>query len=290
MEQRDCRNCGAELTGEYCARCGQREGRGDWRFRDALADVFGEVFRLDSRLWRTLYALVLRPGLLTAEFNAGRRARYVPPFRLYLIISFLTFLVLSIGARLDAFQAGGDDAAPSAPIITIEPGEDAASTTGDGEIQIGLADEDSPQWLKDLENRVEGNAKQLEGGTGDFVNQFLDYLPQLMFLMLPLFALVVQLFYLFSGYHYLQHLVFGLNFHSVVYLLYLLGEAFGFISANIDSVLLLFTLFYLPLALRRVYQSSIPAALFKSLAIAIVYGALLVFGLVAITILTLALM
>ena len=199
MEQRDCRNCGAELTGEYCARCGQREGRGDWRFRDALADVFGEVFRLDSRLWRTLYALVLRPGLLTAEFNAGRRARYVPPFRLYLIISFLTFLVLSIGARLDAFQAGGDDAAPSAPIITIEPEEDAGSATGDGEIQIGLADEDSPQWLKDLENRVEGNAKQLEGGTGDFVNQFLDYLPQLMFLMLPLFALVVQLFYLFSG-------------------------------------------------------------------------------------------
>lgn len=289
MDQRECRNCGAVLTGEYCAHCGQREGRDDWRLRDALGEALGDGFRLDSRLWRTLYALVLRPGMLTAEFNAGRRARYIPPFRLYLIISFITFLTLSVGSRMDAFQSGSEGGS-APPVITIETEPGAGTVAEEDEIQIGIADENSPQWLQDLEERMEGNASRLEGDSGDFVSQFLDYLPQLMFLMLPLFALVVQLFYLFSGYHYLQHLVFGLNIHSVVYLLYLLGEAVALISENLDGVLLLFTLLYLPLALRRVYSSSLSGALFKSLAIAFVYGALLIFGLAGISILTLALM
>ncbi len=289
MDQRECRNCGAELTGEYCAQCGQREGPGDWRLRDALGEAFGDVYHLDSRLWRTLYALVLRPGMLTAEFNAGRRARYIPPFRLYLIISFLLFLILSVGSRIYDLQLG-EDGAPASPVIVIEADPDSATVAEEDEIQIGIADEDSPQWLQDLQDRAEGNASRLQSDTGDFVSQLLDYLPQLMFIMLPLFALVVQFFYLFSGYHYLQHLVFGLNIHSVVYLLYLLGEGVALISNNLDGVLLLFTLLYLPLALRRVYNSSIPGALFKSLAIAIVYGALLVFGLAGISILTLALM
>ena len=92
--QNRCRNCGATLRGEYCHHCGQREGRGDLHFADAAGEVLGDLFTWDSRFWRTLFPLVFRPGFLTAEFIAGRRARYVPPFRLYIIISFVLFLVL----------------------------------------------------------------------------------------------------------------------------------------------------------------------------------------------------
>lgn len=79
----NCRNCGAALAGEYCGRCGQREGRGDRGFAALLGELAGELFDWDSRFWRTLWPLLVRPGFLTAEYIAGRRARYVAPLRLY---------------------------------------------------------------------------------------------------------------------------------------------------------------------------------------------------------------
>jgi len=290
MEQAKCRNCDSALTGEYCGACGQRKGRADLRLSEALGEVFDEVFSWDSRLWRTLFALMFRPGLLTAEFVAGRRARYVPPFRLYLIISFLTFLTLSVGASIDAFNTDLDSESQSSPMIIIDSGPGEQSAEGEGEIKIGIADDDSPQWLQDLEGRIETNATRLEGDSGSFFAQLLDYLPQLMFLMLPLFALIIQIFYLFSGYYYLQHLVFGLNFHSFVYLLYLLGQAAALFTEALDGFFLFALALYLPLSLRRVYGSSIAGAVAKSVAIGLLYGILLVAGFAFMSMLTLALM
>jgi hypothetical protein len=43
-----------------------------------LHEVFHELAHLDTRLLRTLGAL-LRPGLLTQEYFAGRRTRWFPP-------------------------------------------------------------------------------------------------------------------------------------------------------------------------------------------------------------------
>ena len=102
-----CRNCNATLTGEYCGRCGQRDGRDDLTFGELAGEVFEDFFRWDSRIWRTLLPLLFRLGFLAAEFIAGRRARYVPPFRLYLIVSFVLFLVLSLTAG-DAISIRGD--------------------------------------------------------------------------------------------------------------------------------------------------------------------------------------
>lgn len=88
-----CLNCGSPLLGQYCANCGQR-ARGRlislWElFRDAI----GDLFEVDSRLWRTLIPLMLRPGQLTHDYLVGRRARFMPPFRTYLVLSIVFFLV-----------------------------------------------------------------------------------------------------------------------------------------------------------------------------------------------------
>ncbi len=64
-------------------------------FSEAIGELADDVVAWDSRLWRTLLPLVFKPGYLTAEFIAGRKARYVAPYRLYLIISFILFLVIS---------------------------------------------------------------------------------------------------------------------------------------------------------------------------------------------------
>jgi Protein of unknown function (DUF3667) len=51
---------------------------------------------LDTKLWKTLVPLVLRPGLLTEEFLAGRRTRYVRPLKLFLTVSITFFAVTAL--------------------------------------------------------------------------------------------------------------------------------------------------------------------------------------------------
>ncbi|HEX7063396.1 MAG TPA: DUF4286 family protein [Woeseiaceae bacterium] len=88
-----CLNCGTLLTGQYCASCGQRAKSRLISIFELLRDAFGDLFELDSRLWQTLGPLAVRPGKLTRDYLMGRRARYMPPFRTYLVLSLAFFLI-----------------------------------------------------------------------------------------------------------------------------------------------------------------------------------------------------
>jgi len=296
-----CRNCGAPIDGEYCRTCGQREGRGDLHFADAAADVLGDVFTWDSRVWRTLFPLLFRPGFLSAEFNAGRRMSYMPPFRLYIVVSFLMFLVISLTAG-DAVVSGdwGEDS-PDAVVIndlavdldpspeTATSNEASATTPESDEFTIELL-EGGPAWIQALEERLEANAKRVKEDPADYVDDLLDHLPQVMFVMLPLFALLLKLAYFFSSYHYLQHLVFALHYHTFVYLLFLISKVLEKISWNVDGLFSLVLAVYLPLALRRGYGSSWGGAIGKSLALLLSYAIALFVGVVAAALAVLATM
>jgi hypothetical protein len=59
-----------------------------------LADAADTILNIDSRIFRTLPALFLRPGFLTTEYFAGRRVRYVTPFRLYFFLSIAAFFLI----------------------------------------------------------------------------------------------------------------------------------------------------------------------------------------------------
>jgi hypothetical protein len=88
-----CENCGAPLAGEFCSQCGQHAI--DYRrsiFR-VLLDAADSFLNWDTKFLHTMNQLLIRPWQLTNDFNAGRRARYVHPLRLYLIASVIFFLL-----------------------------------------------------------------------------------------------------------------------------------------------------------------------------------------------------
>jgi len=89
-----CLNCGTALSGQYCGNCGQRARSRLISLWELVSDAFGDLFELDSRIWRTIVPLLLRPGKLTYEYLQGRRACFMPPFRTYIVLSILFFLVL----------------------------------------------------------------------------------------------------------------------------------------------------------------------------------------------------
>jgi hypothetical protein len=88
-----CANCGAALQGAYCSACGQRHEPHVHTMAHFASEAFESITHADSRLWQTLGYLLTRPGRLTQEFFAGHRVRYLPPFRLYLVVSVLFFLI-----------------------------------------------------------------------------------------------------------------------------------------------------------------------------------------------------
>src|SRR5437764_14084719 len=88
-----CENCGAPLAGEFCSHCGQHAI--DYRrsiFR-VLLDAADSFLNWDTKFLYSMNQLLVHPWQLTNDFNAGRRARYVHPLRLYLIASIVFFLL-----------------------------------------------------------------------------------------------------------------------------------------------------------------------------------------------------
>ncbi len=91
-----CLSCGTQIVGAWCAGCGQKYD--DMRrssfvlFKDFLTDTFS----FDGRMWRTLGLLAAAPGTVPSHYSHGKRSRYTPPVRLFLVVSFLFFLALSL--------------------------------------------------------------------------------------------------------------------------------------------------------------------------------------------------
>src|SRR5216110_1152363 len=109
-----CENCGAELQGHWCAKCGQPAIEYRRSFRHVVADLLNEFLNWDSKFFTSLALLILKPWRLTNEFLAGKRVRYVNPLRLYLLASILFFFAVNYGAKeikVDASKLGPKDRA-----------------------------------------------------------------------------------------------------------------------------------------------------------------------------------
>ncbi len=127
-ESPDCLNCGTQLKGQYCRNCGQRSRSRLISLWELISDAFGDLFEIDSRLWQTLVPLMIRPGRLTHDYLQGRRARYMPPFRMYLVLSLLFFVVAFFDPREELgllFEPEPEQASGTVPDVEIAVPDEA---------------------------------------------------------------------------------------------------------------------------------------------------------------------
>lgn len=242
-----CANCGALLADRYCGRCGQ-DGHVSLSFRYFLHEFLEGMFHVDSSLWRTLRALLTRPGLLTQEYLAGKRRSYSPPFRSYLVISIVYFVLASI------FDA------PASRVVTPGGREMQASDCA----QIAA----NPGWLLRFVPDLEGSCLRAMSDDRRALNAALEnLLPKVMFAVLPLVALVQFRVYRRQRPLYLQNLVFVLHFQSFFYLagalalllaagITALAGADALVGELFDFAIYAWSVVYLFIATRRVYRTS----------------------------------
>jgi hypothetical protein len=132
-----CANCNTALQGPYCSNCGQKASDYHRPFWWILGEFMDAVFSFDSRTFRTLWLLFGEPGEFTRLYNSGHRASLLPPFRLFVIASFLFFLTLQMtGLALVAFRTNvvQMDSLPAAAQKQIRDhkGEGTFITSDDG--------------------------------------------------------------------------------------------------------------------------------------------------------------
>ncbi|MDB5934004.1 MAG: hypothetical protein JWQ01_1348 [Massilia sp.] len=263
-----CHNCGAATTGKFCAACGQETTLHVASAREFLHEFVGHYVALEGKLWKTLALLLFRPGKLTTEYIAGRRARYVQPLRIYLTFSILFFALLKYGPH----PLVSNDT-PQRPVASAsEPAE------ADGvrvNTKIGSI---NPAWEARIKQIA---AMPREQSTALLKATIFGYVPYAMFCLMPVFALYLKLLYLRSARSYGEHMLFALHTNAFAFLM--LGVTQSLPWSWIDIVLLAWLLAYLPWAMQRVYGGGklatglrwlVLMAVYTSTAAAVVFGTL----------------
>ena len=232
-----CANCGSPLAGRYCSSCGQRADARAHSVGFFLHELLEALTHGDSHVWATVMPLLRRPGFLTREYFAGRRARYLAPLRLYLFMSVLFFLV-------SALLGGGTGAHANAE------GQRPLSTDDCAQLHSNLT------WGRQpLLPRFKAACRNIAADNGrTFGENMVHNLGRAMFVFLPLMAALMKLLYWRPRRYYLEHLVLLLHNHACVFLLlsiFLLALRWlGF--GNWTGVLLLALTWYLA---RYLYRS-----------------------------------
>jgi hypothetical protein len=260
-----CLNCGEKLLGDYCWRCGQEAVDLHRPLRGLLSGLVDDVLNLDSRLLRTLIPLVFRPGLLTREYLAGRRARSVRPFKLYLIAALVFFGVVALLPKKN---------------VSVIQGREAPAAIPKGESRLTFT---LPERFPLFDRPLQEAGARARERPEEFAELFFDHLPRTFFLLLPAFALLLKLFYWRQDRYYVDHLIFSLHYHAFVFLdfvlLLLLGRPWvpDPLAWVLFPILGLGLVLYLPFALRRVYGGSWWMTLLKLFGLGVTYS--LAFGL-----------
>jgi hypothetical protein len=289
-----CANCGAPVTGRFCGACGQRLGHQVHSLSEFLGEAAEVITHADSRVWRTFVPLLFRPGFLTQQYLAGRRASYLPPFRLYIVLSVVFFLIVSFAAHrtgntpehpakahvvvvdpvtalqkeLDATTDPEEQEVIRQQIVTVTAMKaKLASVSGTGNCVTRIPS----GWLWDrLHARIADGCQKISADNGRELGQTLIHnTGRAMFVFLPLIAALMKLLYWHPKRYYVEHLLLLLHNHAFIFVSgsILMGldmlvpsdTVMGWVSI----VLVTYIVWYLYRSMRRVYAQSRTRTLLK---------------------------
>lgn len=276
-----CQNCGTELKGPYCHACGQHDFEVHRSFLHLAHELLESFFHFEGKFFRGTYELLFRPGMLTNAFNAGKRASQMPPLRLYIFISLIFFLAPS---AVDSSEA----------LVRDDDTESVSKVASEGvkEFQKEYK-EVKKKAKKDPVNKVDTGTflddlvQHKLGHTEEIKRHFFDYLPKMLMLCVPVFALITRVVFRKSGLNYLQHLVFSLHLHSFFMLFWLFSSGWsqlaglwsGKLAFWISFAACTYMTFYAYRALRNVFGHERRGTLWRGAFIMFTYSGVIVTGL-----------
>jgi hypothetical protein len=284
-----CLNCGNDLkaTDQFCAQCGQRTKGAKVPLKDFIGDFFQDYFTVDSKFFKSILLLMIRPGRLTKEFNNGKRKSYIAPLRMYLFTSFIYFFLVSISVNNDDENMGFInrnvenqkavilDSLLAAERDTILVSDvqvliDSLQTNDQVDSFISI---DGDEFEKGgLEEYMYEQVEKANNDPKSFVRSLFRVASISLFFLVPIFGLVLWLFHFRRNSFYVQHLVHALHIHTFGFALVSIYLIISFwIEAETFSVIPLLLLIYFIWSLKVVYAQKLLPSFLKAVAISLVY-------------------
>lgn len=253
-------------------------------FRESFLDYF----HFDSKLFGTLIPLIIKPGFLTTEFMEGRRKRYAEPFRTFLVISIIYFLLLPL--------SGDNKPSPKEKEIILRNKEIVAGTRNPNDLHytiggINLTAQGRDSILKEIDSTslrayvdkhfpkesaasklILRQAIKIMLSTGQSFATVLEHTAsKMIFLLIPVFALLLKLIYIRKNRLYFEHLVFSLHTHAFIFLVFLVFMLIGFLFHISSVYAVLICLVYIFMAMKRYYREGAGKTILKFLLTSFLY-------------------
>lgn len=297
IKSTECANCHtifADDHSNYCANCGQENHTHKLPVKHFVIELVESLSHFDTKVLASLKDLVLYPGLVIQKFNDNKRARYVPPIRLYAFMSFMFFLILTTVTTKEVEKVSIliQNTSNKGHIASVNFIHKTVIDAPTMQVLIKLPKLtnmliDSVLYKKNIQTdwintRLLNSIVRLEKDEltlSDLYNKFIKYSSYAIFILMPIFALLLMLFYRKRNYYYSEFLVFSIYYHTFIFgvfsLLIILQSLFN-IKGNYIALFLLFSVFsYLGLALRKVFWDSVITTTLKTVLLSMTYLLLL---------------
>jgi hypothetical protein len=276
-----CPNCYRPEPGDYCPQCGQKQAERRTSVKQLIKEFLDDQFGVNRRLPKTLKLLLFKPGYLTSEYFDGRVQQYIPPIRLYLLTSLIFFaLFLTTDSANVSVQRERSEFQQE---LQSDTSLQRRVRTGRGRgpmIGVQLDPADTANWLEQPDvnllgierfNRAaEQRIKEFavygeEEGTRRFIRSIIAEMPKVFFMLLPLYAFLLWIFFRKQRKYYVEHFIMGLHLHAFGFLALMILPLLDIpflpawgktISDFISPFVLLWVVVYIFFALRRVYRQS----------------------------------
>jgi len=269
-----CLNCGAPLSGHFCAKCGQRVVPTNPTMHELAGEALSEFAGWDGKLAGTAKLLFRKPGALTCEYLEGRRARYIQPLRLYLTCSVAFFLLAAASPPLNNGM-GLNVSTSESPVAAGKSDRVAIPITGGNRKQ--MSDAERKRILAETANAPRLMRPMMRRAALDpagFQHDVFEAMPKGLFVLLPIYACILAIFY--RRRHFTEHLYFALHLHAFAFLVLALNEVLKFtrsvsLTAWAGSSASIWIVVYAHLAFRRVYGGSHIVTFAKEIGLLVLY-------------------
>jgi hypothetical protein len=249
-----------------------------------LVHFVSDYFHYDGKFWATLKMLFLKPGKLTKMYFEGKRASYLKPVQLYIFVSAVFFLVFFKIVHLNVIKNGDN---VKAKFSIGKPIPENLSDTFFNKQQLDIRE--SREKLKKGQYTLDsiitalppgfskeyviatiarklvryGLSKNLYIGS-DIVESIMSTIfhsiPKLFFILMPVLAFLLKLFFRKKEYVYIDHAVMSLHLHSAMFISFMTGCMLSLIEWDRNIIDIIFFMvipvLYFFLAFRNFYHTN----------------------------------
>ena len=234
-EDKTCLNCRHVVEQKFCPNCGQENSDSRKTFHHLFIHFFEDLTHYENAFWKTIRNLLFKPSTLTKEYLSGKRLSYLAPVRLYIFISFITFLLIAmfpgkVNENSNKSEKDLDEAiAKTTKELNIKKEDkkyftfinmkkiDSLQKYGKEEEKLNA----SSYWFIEKASHVTEKYSKREIYV-KFAEAFFHNLPKILFIIMPFFAFFLWLFHNKKKWYYFDHGIFTLHYFSFLLLIFLI--------------------------------------------------------------------